>query len=94
MEVAYELLAKLWQGDGTPLGLYVVRVSRHSQAAVTVAWQFGATLIGFLRRERFKVHSGFDTVRTGEEYERSPKEQERGDLWRARQPTRTLLTGG
>jgi FdhD protein len=45
---------------GVPI---VACISAPSSLAVQLAWEFGLTLIGFLRGKRFVVYTGEDRVR-------------------------------
>ena len=60
---SFEILQKCLIA-GTPI---VCAISAPSSLAVDVAQQFGITLVGFLRGNKFNVYSGFDRISTGEE---------------------------
>ena len=59
---SFEILQKCLTA-GVPI---VCAVSAPSSLAVDVAREFGMTLVGFLRGERFNVYAGFDRMRAGE----------------------------
>ena len=58
---SFEILQKCLTA-GVPV---VCAISAPSSLAVDVARQFGMTLVGFLRGNRFNVYSGFDRINTG-----------------------------
>ncbi len=58
---SFEILQKCLTA-GVPT---VCAISAPSSLAVDVARQFGMTLVGFLRGNRFNVYSGFDRINTG-----------------------------
>ncbi len=58
---SFEILQKCLTA-GVPI---VCAISAPSSLAVDVARQFGMTLVGFLRGNRFNVYSGFDRINTG-----------------------------
>src|SRR5215217_8646786 len=60
---SFEILQKCLIA-GTPI---VCAISAPSSLAVDVAQQFGITLVGFLRGNKFNVYSGFDRISTREE---------------------------
>jgi len=60
---SFEILQKCLAA-GVPI---VCAISAPSSLAVDVAQQFGITLVGFLRGNKFNVYSGFDRIPTGEE---------------------------
>ena len=60
---SFEILQKCLAA-GVPI---VCAISAPSSLAVDVAQQFGITLVGFLRGNKFNVYSGFDRISTGEE---------------------------
>ncbi len=57
---SYEILQKCLAAKVT----VVCAVSAPSSLAVTLAQEFGMTLVGFLRGERFNVYAGLERVRT------------------------------
>src|ERR671916_1193027 len=59
---SFEILQKSLTA-GVPI---VCAVSAPSSLAVDVAREFGMTLVGFLRGERFNTYAGFDRIRPGE----------------------------
>ena len=59
---SFEILQKCLTA-GAPI---VCAVSAPSSLAVDVAREFGMTLVGFLRGERFNTYAGFDRIRPGE----------------------------
>ena len=63
---SFEILQKCLTA-GAPI---VCAVSAPSSLAVDVAREFGMTLVGFLRGERFNTYAGFDRIRPGEGKER------------------------
>jgi FdhD protein len=58
---SFEILQKCLAA-GVPI---VCAVSAPSSLAVDVAREFGMTLVGFLRGERFNTYAGFDRIRAG-----------------------------
>jgi len=60
---SFEILQKCLAA-GVPI---VCAISAPSSLAVDVAQQFGITLVGFLRGNKFNVYSGFDRLLVGEE---------------------------
>jgi FdhD protein len=58
---SFEILQKCLTA-GAPI---VCAVSAPSSLAVDVAREFGMTLVGFLRGERFNAYAGFDRIRVG-----------------------------
>jgi FdhD protein len=60
---SFEILQKCLAA-GVPI---VCAISAPSSLAVDVAQQFGITLVGFLRGNKFNVYSGFDRISTREE---------------------------
>ncbi|HEY9422615.1 MAG TPA: formate dehydrogenase accessory sulfurtransferase FdhD, partial [Thermoanaerobaculia bacterium] len=56
---SFEILQKCLTA-GAPI---VCAVSAPSSLAVDVAREFGMTLVGFLRGERFNTYAGFDRIR-------------------------------
>lgn len=58
---SFEILQKCLTA-GVPM---VCAISAPSSLAVDVAREFGMTLVGFMRGNRFNVYAGFDRVRTG-----------------------------
>ena len=58
---SFEILQKCLTA-GVPI---VCAISAPSSLAVDVAREFGMTLVGFMRGERFNVYAGFDRIITG-----------------------------
>ncbi|MCA1670454.1 MAG: formate dehydrogenase accessory sulfurtransferase FdhD, partial [Thermomicrobia bacterium] len=71
--VSFELVQKALAA-GIPI---LCAISAPSSLAVSLAAEFGMTLIGFLRGERFNVYTEPNRIRTAEAAEKTEKRREK-----------------